>query len=91
MTEQTLNKAIEIKKRLDDAREIQHNIKEKRSYCIGNASEIAARNFEVCITDGTKIKRIRISSRAAYEALSIELDNANKIVSVIENELEQLD
>lgn len=91
MTEQTLNAAIKIKNNLDKAREIRSNIKDKRNLCIGNTSEVNARKFELSITDGTNKKSILISSRAAYEALSIEFDNANKIVSVIENELEQLD
>lgn len=90
MKEQTLIEAIKIKNNLDKAREIRGNIKEKRNLCIGNASEVNARNFELKITDGTNIKTILISSRAAYEALSIELDNANKIVNLIENDLEQL-
>lgn len=91
MTEQTLNEAIKIKNNLDKAREIRSNIKEKRNLCTGNTSEVNARNFELSITDGANIKKILISSRAAYEALSVDLDNANKIVKVIENELEQLD
>lgn len=91
MTEQTLNEAINIKNNLDKAREIRNNIKEKRNLCTGNASEVNARDFELSITDGANIEAIFISSRAAYEALSIELDNANKIVSVFESELEQLD
>lgn len=91
LTEKTLNEAIKIKNNLDKAREIRSNIKEKRNLCIGNTSEVNARKFELSIDDGKNIKTILISSRAAYEALSVDLDNANKIVVAIETELEQLD
>lgn len=90
MTEQTLNRAIEIKRKLDTARHIKSNIEEKRSLCTGNYSEVAARKFELCITDGAVIKSIAISSNSAYEALTKEFTNNTQIVSVIEDELEQL-
>jgi hypothetical protein len=90
MTEQTLNKAIEIKNNLDNARYIKNNIEEKKSLCTGNFSEVAARKFNLSITDGTAIKYISISSQAAYEALKIDFSNADKIVNTIENELRQL-
>jgi hypothetical protein len=90
MTEQTLNKAMQIKKNLDSSRAIRNNIEEKKKLCIGNFSEVASRKFELNITDGTSIKSISISSDTAYEALKIEMCNADKVVCMIEKELEQL-
>jgi len=90
MIEQTLNKAIEIKNRLDKAREIQKNTEEKRNLCAGNTSEVATRSFKLSITNGTNIREIHISSRAAYEALDIDFRNASKVVDIIEIELDQL-
>lgn len=91
MKEKTLNTAIEIKKRLDNAREIMNNIKEKRELTTGNYSEVMVRKFELNIYDGNNIRKIWISSNAAESALDIDLKNSSNTVSLIENELESLD
>lgn len=90
MTERTLKEAIKIKEYLDHAREIKKDIEEKRGLCTGNTSEVNSRRFELSIFDGVNIRKINISSEAAYKALDIDFKNTYAVVGKLETELEQL-
>jgi hypothetical protein len=90
MNEETLKQGIEIKRRLDTAREVRANIKEKQNLCSGNYSEVTERKFVLDITDRNQIKCISISSSTAYEALKTEWEKSNIKVETLEKELDQL-
>lgn len=91
MTENTLVKAIEVKKQIDKRREKETSLTDTWRLCCGNTSEVERRTFlaEVINSSGRIEKNCRISPEAMRLALDMELKNnkeeINRLVEILEN------
>lgn len=73
MTEETLNRAIDIKKKIDKLRDRKNELVRQQSLCRGNTSEIIARKYQITIVDRDNASSIYISAGAAEKALDDEI------------------
>ena len=86
MTEQTLGKAIELKKKMDSLRERKAEIEKVRAWCKEGKA-----NFRIQTTEaGFQRDGITISGATAKLVLDKELEDINKELEALLNELSDL-
>lgn len=91
MTERTLEKANEIKKELDKAREAYEALRELQKMCWGNTGEVAARKFYIEVREGClPVQKEAITPEVAKEALGKVMENISNEIEVLKSRLEEL-
>lgn len=91
MTEQTLERANEIKHEIDNARKIYKELEEAQKLCWGNTGEVRARKFCIQVQEGDTYKKtVRITPEAAKTALDEVMKEIKEEIDGLKSQLEEL-
>jgi len=87
MTERTLEKAIAIKKEIENARNRKEALEKQDSLCWGNTGDIRGRRFVLTVRDGSATKDILVNPESMRLAIKQELEYVNQ---TLDNRLHDL-
>lgn len=91
MTEQTLEKAMGIKHMLDRTCIKKKELEKAKKLCYGNTRDVGKRFFKIQISEGSSYKEIvSISLETARMALDKEIENVDRIILDLRDELSEL-
>ena len=90
MTEQTLERGIEIKRQIDELRNRKNKLTLNQSLCYGSREEMQEKNFMVEITERSKVHRVNLSPESIKLALDNELMQTEEILKNYLDDLEEL-
>ena len=90
MTEDTLEKAIGIKKHIDALRDRKRSLEYHQSLCWGNTGEIRSRAFQATITNNGRINSIDVRPETLKLALDTEIKYATEMLDNYITELHEL-
>ncbi len=91
MTEQTLEQANEIKRELDNGRELLRGLEELQAMCCGNEAEVEGRKFYVEVRDNDRYgKKERVTPEAAKAALNKVIEEISEEIREMKSKLDEL-
>lgn len=89
-TEETLGKAIKLKRKIEDARARENKLNQLANLCWGNTGDVNERVFRAEIHSDGRIHEAYIRPASLKLALDKELEMEKETLHFLENELDQL-